>query len=93
MARIAIALERYHLKQGAYPGSLDALTPVFMQEIPTDIINGEPLNYHLTPDGRFILYSVGWNGKDDGGIAFKGNSIGTGIDMNKGDWVWRYPEQ
>lgn len=93
LARIAIALERYHLKQGAYPGSLDALAPIFMQEVPADIINGEPLNYRLTPGGRFILYSVGWNGKDDGGIAFKGNLNGTGIDINRGDWVWRYPDK
>jgi hypothetical protein len=93
LARIAIALERYRLKQGAYPGSLDALAPAFMQEVPADIINGESLNYHLTPDGRFVLYSVGWNGKDDGGIASKGNSNEAGIDINRGDWVWQYPKQ
>lgn len=93
LTRIAIALERYRLKQGVYPDSLDALAPAFMKEVPADIINGEPLNYHSTPDGRFILYSVGWNGKDDGGIAVKGNSNGNGIEVDKGDWVWRYPEK
>lgn len=93
LARIAIGLERYRLALGAYPGSLDALAPKYMQQVPTDIINGQPLNYHQTSDGSFVLYSVGWNEKDDGGITFKGNSNGNGIEVDKGDWVWRYPEK
>ncbi len=93
MARIAIALERYYIAHGEYPASLEVLTPKFMQGIPVDIITGESLRCHATADGRFVLYSVGWNGKDDGGIAVKGNSNGNGIDIDKGDWVWRYPDK
>jgi hypothetical protein len=94
LTRIAIALERYYLANGAYPASLDALAPKYMQDIPTDIINGDPLQYHLTQDGRFVLYSVGWNEKDDGGVAIPAKDpAGTGVDINKGDWVWRYPEK
>jgi hypothetical protein len=94
LARIAIALERYYLANGGYPASLDPLSPKYLQEIPTDIINGEPLQYRQTQDGRFVLYSVGWNEKDDGGVAIAAKgSIGTGIDVDKGDWVWRYPEK
>ena len=95
LARVSVALERYYLANGSYPASLDALAPKFMEEVPADIINGEPLNYHQTQDGRFVLYSVGWNEKDDGGVAIPAatGSLGTGVDLNRGDWVWRYPQK
>jgi hypothetical protein len=93
MARIAIALERYYRANGGYPASLDALAPKYLQYVPTDIINGEPLHYRQTQDGQFVLYSVGWNEKDDGGVAIpsKGGLGLVGINSDQGDWVWRYP--
>jgi len=51
--------------------------------MPHDIINGELFRYRRTDDGQFILYSVGWNEKDDGGTP------GTKLfDEKFGDWVW-----
>lgn len=93
LARIAIALERYYLAHGQYPATLDPLAPKYLAEIPADIINGQPLQYRTTPDGQFVLYSVGWNGTDDGGVAVasKNSSIGTGVNVDQGDWVWKYP--
>jgi hypothetical protein len=89
LARVAIALERYHLAHGEYPETLNALAPQFIKKLPHDIINGEPLHYRRTNDGQFILYSVGWNETDDGGqIAFTKSGS---VDRDKGDWVWRYP--
>jgi hypothetical protein len=94
LTRTAIALERYYLAIGQYPATLDALVPKYLQEIPADIINGEPLHYRPTPDGRFVLYSVGWNEKDDGGVAIASKgSIGTGINIDQGDWVWQCPKE
>ena len=88
LARVAIALERFRLAQGDYPGSLDALEPRFMEKVPQDIINGEPLHYRRTADGKFLLYSVGWNETDDDGQV---SSMITGAaDISKGDWVWKY---
>ena len=89
LARGAVALERYRLAHGEYPDSLDALVPQFMEEIPHDVIGGGPLHYRLTNDGQFVLYSVGWNQQDDGGVVVL-PKLG-GVDINKGDWVWRYP--
>jgi len=43
LARTAIALERYRLAHGEFPESLDALASQFIQKIPHDIINGQPL--------------------------------------------------
>jgi hypothetical protein len=91
LARVAIALERYRLAHGAYPESLDALSPQFIAKLPHDVINGQPLHYRRTSDGQFILYSVGWNEKDDGGeVAFKQDGS---VDISTGDWVWRYPSK
>jgi hypothetical protein len=103
LARTAIALERYRLAHGEYPESLDALSPQFMEKVPHDVIGGQPsqgsgsasqpLHYRRTSSGQFVLYSVGWNETDDGGeVALDGPFGKSGnVNINKGDWVWRYP--
>jgi hypothetical protein len=91
LARVAIALERYRLAHGEYPESLDVLAPQFIAQVPHDVIGGGPLHYRLTSDGQFVLYSVGWNEKDDGGVVVLGKGETPSVDNNQGDWVWRYP--
>ncbi|MEI6784018.1 MAG: hypothetical protein WCQ21_24255 [Verrucomicrobiota bacterium] len=85
-AFIACALERYHLAHGEYPETLDGLAPRFAEKLPHDIIDGRPLHYHRTSDGRFLLYSVGWSESDDGGVIVR-KSNGE-IDLKKGHWAW-----
>jgi len=89
LARVACALERFRLARGNYPETLDALAPQFIEKLPHDIINGQPLHYRRMDDGQFVLYSVGWDEKDDGGNIFFTKN-GT-VDREKGDWVWQYP--
>jgi hypothetical protein len=89
LARVAMALERYRLAHGTYPETLDVLPPQFISKLPQDIINGEPLHYRRTADGRFVLYSVGWNETDDGGVVVLSKGSSPRVDINKGDWVWR----
>jgi hypothetical protein len=97
LSRVAIALERYRLAHGEFPESLDALAPQFMEKIPHDIIGGKPLHYRRTDDGQFVLYSVGWNETDDGGVVVNQKSRNprdensSKVDISQGDWVWRYP--
>ena len=81
-ALIACALERYYLTHLQYPESLDALVPQFLDTIPHDVIGGQPFHYRHTADGAFVLYSVGWNGRDDGGVR------GGPLPSTDGDWVW-----
>ena len=88
-AFVACALERYRLEQSQYPKALDALVPQFAEQLPYDIVAGQPLKYRLTGDGQFVLYSVGWNEKDDGGQLVL-NKDGR-PNSEQGDWVWRYP--
>jgi hypothetical protein len=87
-ARVACALELHRRKSGAFPNALDELSsPSFKP--PTDVIGGQPLRYQRGSDGGYVLYSVGWNEKDDGGLAAT-NSAGH-YDADNGDWVWRLP--
>ena len=85
-AAIACALERYRLANGHFPDALAALAPRFISTLPNDVLTGEPYKYRLTEDGRFVLYSVGWDETDDGGVA--GKAL---FDDKQGDWVWEYP--
>ena len=85
-AAIACALERYRMANGRFPEKLAALTPQVIAALPNDALTGEPYKYRLKDDGRFVLYSVGWNEKDDGGTPGK-----TLFDDREGDWVWEYP--
>jgi hypothetical protein len=77
---VACALERYRLAKGQYPETLDALVPLFIQHLPLDVIGGTPLKYRRTEEGRFLLYSIGWNERDDGGATLE--------KTMEGDWVW-----
>jgi hypothetical protein len=83
-AQIVCALQRYQLAHGEYPEMLDTLMPQFIEKIPRDLIGGQPLHYRRTDDGKFLLYSVGWNETDDDGQVSE--------DRTKGDWVWQYPK-
>ena len=88
LARVAGALERFRLAHGDYPESLDQLTPQFIAQLPHDIINGQPLQYHRAADNKYVLYSVGWNEVDDGGqVAFRKG--GFTVSSENGDWVWK----
>jgi len=89
LACVACALERFRLAHGDYPQSLDALAPQFIDKLPHDLINGQPLHYRRTEDGKFVLYSVGWNETDDGGKIVITKS--DRVDWDQGDWVWQYP--
>jgi len=86
-AQVVCALERYHLAKGEYPETLAVLMPQFIEQLPHDIIGGQPLHYRRADDGKFLLYSVGWNEKDDGGVV--DTTSHAGHDSREyGDWVW-----
>ena len=85
-AIIACALERYRLANGQYPESLDQLAPSYLNEIPHDKASGKAFHYKVKKDGKFLLYSIGNKGKDNGGEIVL-NHAGH-IDINKSDWVW-----
>ena len=92
MAMLSLcALERYRLAESRYPDNLNALVPRFVAVLPHDIINGQPLKYRRTDNSRFMMYSVGWNEKDDDGVVATRSDNHKSQDVEQGDWVWQYP--
>lgn len=63
---VAFALAAYYRDHGKYPTVLDALAPKYLTKIPNDLFSGKALIYRPNETG-YLLYSVGPNGKDDGG--------------------------
>jgi hypothetical protein len=58
-----------------------------MAAVPNDVMDGEPMRYRKERSDSYLLYSVGWNLRDDGGVTA---SSGKGaINVMEGDWVWR----
>jgi hypothetical protein len=65
---VAVALAAYRKANGRYPAKLADLAPKFLPEVPSDLFAERPLNYKPDANG-YLLYSVGLNGKDDGGTG------------------------
>ncbi|MBI4023364.1 MAG: hypothetical protein HY360_00180 [Verrucomicrobia bacterium] len=88
----AIALKRQQLRYGKPPAALSALVPEFLSNLPCDYMDGKPLRYRLNRDGSFRLYSVGEDGRDDGGdpnppVKEKYPNLWNGHDV-----VWPTPQ-
>ncbi len=83
-SRIFIALHRYAQQHGTYPGSLPTLASGLKWTVPLDPFSGEQFKYRREGKG-FLLYSIGTNLKDDGGLE----KIQEPGDISDGDIVWR----
>lgn len=76
----AAAVERYRLATGALPAQLSDLASANLGATLTDPFDGQTLRYRREGDG-YVLYSIGFNGVDDGGV--------TGENNREGDVVFR----
>jgi hypothetical protein len=90
LARLACALERARRADGVYPATLESLVPNHISALPREIATGQLFRYQKSDDERFLLYSVGINGKDEGG-ATKSDGESSNF-RERPDWVWRLPE-
>jgi hypothetical protein len=68
LSKIAVVLELLRAENGSYPQRLDELRPTYLRAEPNDRYSGAPLIYRREGDG-YVLYSVGPNGRDDGGVS------------------------
>jgi hypothetical protein len=68
MARIALALYLCRSDNGSYPPTLDALSPDYLPSPQLDPFDGKPLRYKPSESG-FLIYSVGEDQGDDGGVS------------------------
>jgi len=78
LVKLAFALASHRADHGAYPTKLADLAPKYVAQVPKDIFVDADLHYRREGDG-YLLYSVGVNGKDDGG---------KGQEDRKGDEPW-----
>ncbi len=63
-----VACYRYKLKHSAFPERLDDLVPACLAAVPQDPFANAPIRMTKI-DGDLVIYSVGPDGKDDGGEA------------------------
>ena len=90
MTLAAMALKRYHFRHGGAAPKLATLVPEFLDVVPYDCMSGAALHYHFKPDGTFLLYSVGEDGRDNGGDPTSAATIR--FDLWDGrDAVWPMP--
>jgi len=69
MAGVALAVRMYQIDRGRQPDTLGDLVPEYLAEVPQDPMDepGIQIRYVNDPDIP-RLYSVGMNGRDDGGF-------------------------
>jgi hypothetical protein len=64
---VALAVRQHYLERGAYPKQLRDINRKWLPAIPADCW-GQPVAYRLK-NGRPLIYSLGPDGKNDGGQA------------------------
>ena len=70
--RTEIALRLHQLEKGAYPAKLEALVPQYLDAVPIDPFSPDRSGLVYKPEANsYSLYSVGPDGKDDGGLSFQ----------------------
>lgn len=75
----ALALESYRFKHGYYPAAIGELVPQELPEVPRDPFKPERRLTYKKSGTKYVLYSVGPDGRDDGGKV---------IDNQKSDDPW-----
>ena len=81
LALVACALERYYLANQQYPETLEELVPDYLDASPRDPMTHEPWHYRRDEERGLRLYTVGKNGRDDGGEFERGSNV-------KDDILW-----
>lgn len=91
LTRTLIALHHHKADTGAFPDRLADLVPDYLKAVPADgwDPDGKPLRYRrsLDPAG-YTIYSVGYNGKDNGGGP---DVLHSDLSRETGDHGSAYP--
>jgi hypothetical protein len=74
--RIVLAVVMFKRDEGRLPQRLDELVPKYLTSVPDDPFDRKPMKYRLDDDGSWVVYSVGYDGKDDGGIQDPDKGLG-----------------
>ena len=78
---VALAIERARLAENnGVPPSLDVLVPQYLPAVPPDPFDARPLRFKKLPRG-YVVYSVGRDGVDDGGVERPNMNASTNCDV------------
>jgi hypothetical protein len=77
---VAFALSAFHRDHGRYPAKLAELAPQYLATVPDDLFSGKGLVYRPSDKG-YLFYSVGVNGKDEGGQQYDDDPRGDDISV------------
>ena len=66
LSKLAYAIAGYRAEHKEYPEALSRLAPKYIDLVPKDLFSGNDFRFKRKQNG-YLLYSVGANGKDDGG--------------------------
>jgi hypothetical protein len=71
----ALALRAFYVNTGGYPRAAEDLVPAYLPALPDDpFARAGPLKYRLQ-GARYVLYSIGPDGEDDGGKPIENPNI------------------
>jgi hypothetical protein len=76
----ALAAERFRRDRGRWPIRLDDLVPAYLDKVPLDPYDGQPLRYRSVADG-VLIYSVGPDERDNGGACNREDIKAPGTDL------------
>jgi hypothetical protein len=82
LARTGCALERYYVRHGRYPQTLDQLVPAFIERVPTSTYDDRHLRFEQTGDGNAVLSS---SPDSPAPPAMESNAVGS-ARLFQGDW-------
>jgi hypothetical protein len=84
-AIVALAAERFRRNNKRWPNSLQELVPNYLARVPTDPFDGAPLRLGKHKEG-VVVYSVGPDGKDNGGTIDRTDPLREGTDLGFRLW-------
>jgi hypothetical protein len=70
--RILLALKAHKLEKGKLPATLAELVPEYLDSVPLDDYDGQPMRYNAA---KKVVYSVGKDLKDDGGSTTRAEYV------------------
>jgi hypothetical protein len=91
LLRVAIALHEYRAEHGKFPAALDDLKGKQLATVPVDGFTASPFVYKPSQNG-YLLYSLGQNGRDDGGRNKDQAQVPDHADETD-DWSIRVPAE
>ena len=86
-----IALYLFRHERDEFPGELNELVPHYCKALPIDPFTNEPMIYKKRKE-HFLLYSVGRDREDNGGIVVAYQQTDIAVTSNMQVWDHRYDD-